>query len=113
MEEKDAKTVQMNSKEKNEETPKQMSYEELRRAAGQLAQQNKALMNQIEQDREQYREQIQRLNNVEIRLHYLFEVLDKGNYFNNDFIDKVVDEIVDIMTIKEEETKEEEESKES
>ena len=109
MEEKDAKTVQMNSKEKNEETPKQMSYEELRKAAGQLAQQNQALMNQIEQ----YREQIQRLNNVEIRLHYLFEVLDKGNYFNNDFIDKVVDEIVDIMTIKEEETKEEGESKES
>jgi hypothetical protein len=57
---------------------------------------------------------MQRLNNVEVRLHYLFEVLDKGSYFDNDFIDTCVNEVKEIMTIKEETEEEikEEENKE-
>lgn len=107
MEEKQGKTVNMTGKEVNKEETKKISYEDLQKAAGQLYQQNQQLIAKCKQ----YEEQMQRLNNVEVRLHYLFEVLDKGSYFDNDFIDTCVNEIKEIMTIKEE-TEEEKEDKE-
>lgn len=98
MEENQSKTVNMTGKKvKNEET-KKISYEDLQKAAGQLYQQNQQLIAKCKQ----YEEQMQRLNNVEVRLHYLFEVLDKGSYFDSDFIDTCVNEVKEIMTIKEE-----------
>jgi len=107
MEENQSKTVNMTGKKvKNEET-KKISYEDLQKAAGQLYQQNQQLIAKCKQ----YEEQMQRLNNVEVRLHYLFEVLDKGSYFDSDFIDTCVNEVKEIMTIKEE-TEEEKEDKE-
>lgn len=108
MEENQNKTVNMTGKEvKNEET-KKISYEDLQKAAGQLYQQNQQLINKCKQ----YEEQMQRVNNIEVRLHYLFEVLDKGSYFDNDFIDVCVNEIKEIMTIKEESEEENTEGKE-
>lgn len=98
MEENQSKTVNMTGKKvKNEET-KKISYGDLQKAAGQLYQQNQQLIAKCKQ----YEEQMQRLNNVEVRLHYLFEVLDKGSYFDSDFIDTCVNEVKEIMTIKEE-----------
>lgn len=111
MEEKQNKTVNMAGKEVKKEEAKKISYEDLQKAAGQLYQQNQQLLAKCKQ----YEEQMQRVNNVEVRLHYLFEVLDKGSYFDNDFIDVCVNEIKEIMTIKEEpeeENKEEKEDKE-
>lgn len=111
MEEKQNKTVNMTGKEVKREETKKISYEDLQKAAGQLYQQNQQLIAKCKQ----YEEQIQRFNNVEVRLHYLFEVLDKGSYFDNDFIDVCVNEVKEIMTIKEEpeeEIKEEKEDKE-
>lgn len=111
MEENQNKTVNMAGKEVKKEEIKKISYEDLQKAAGQLYQQNQQLIAKCKQ----YEEQIQRLNNVEVRLHYLFEVLDKGSYFDNDFIDVCVNEVKEIMTIKEEpeeENKEEKEDKE-
>ena len=105
------KTVNMTGNEVKKEETKKISYEDLQKAAGQLYQQNQQLIARCKQ----YEEQMQRLNNVEVRLHYLFEVLDKGSYFDNDFIDICVNEIKEIMTIKEEpeeEIKEEKEDKE-
>lgn len=111
MEEKQNKTVNMTGKEVKREETKKISYEDLQKAAGQLYQQNQQLIAKCKQ----YEEQMQRFNNVEVRLHYLFEVLDKGSYFDNDFIDVCVNEVKEIMTIKEEpeeEIKEEKEDKE-
>ena len=110
MEENQSKTVNMTGKEVQKEETKKISYEDLQKAAGQLYQQNQQLIAKCKQ----YEEQMQRLNNVEVRLHYLFEVLDKGSYFDNDFIDVCVNEVKEIMTIKEEpeENKEEKEDKE-
>lgn len=105
------KTVNMTGKEGKKEETKKISYEDLQKAAGQLYQQNQQLIARCKQ----YEEQMQRLNNVEVRLHYLFEVLDKGSYFDNEFIDICVNEVKEIMTIKEEpeeEIKEEKEDKE-
>jgi hypothetical protein len=108
MEENQNKTVNMAGKEVKKEETKKISYEDLQKAAGQLYQQNQQLINKCKQ----YEEQMQRLNNVEVRLHYLFEVLDKGSYFDNDFIDVCVNEIKEIMTIKEESEEENTEGKE-
>ena len=111
MEEKQNKTVNMAGKEVKKEETKKISYEDLQKAAGQLYQQNQQLIAKCKH----YEEQMQRVNNIEVRLHYLFEVLDKGSYFDNDFIDACVNEIKEIMTIKEEseeENKEEKEDKE-
>jgi len=112
MEKNQSKTVNMTGKEVKKEETKKISYEDLQKAAGQLYQQNQQLISKCKQ----YEEQMQRLNNVEVRLHYLFEVLDKGSYFDNDFIDVCVNEVKEIMTIKEkteeENTEEREESKE-
>ena len=110
MEENQNKTVNMAGKEVKKEETKKISYEDLQKAAGQLYQQNQQLIAKCKQ----YEEQMQRLNNVEVRLHYLFEVLDKGSYFDDDFIEVCVNEVKEIMTIKEEpeENKEEKEDKE-
>ena len=111
MEENQNKTVNMAGKEVKKEENKKISYEDLQKAAGQLYQQNQQLIAKCKQ----YEEQMQRLNNVEVRLHYLFEVLDKGSYFDDDFIEVCVNEVKEIMTIKEEpeeENKEEKEDKE-
>jgi hypothetical protein len=108
MEENQNKTVNMTGKEVKKEEPKKISYEDLQKAAGQLYQQNQQLIAKCKQ----YEEQMQRLNNVEVRLHYLFEVLDKGSYFDNDFIDVCVNEVKEIMTIKEEPEEENTEGKE-
>ena len=109
MEENQSKTVNMTGKEVKKEETKKISYEDLQKAAGQLYQQNQQLIAKCKQ----YEEQMQRLNNVEVRLHYLFEVLDKGSYFDDDFIEVCVNEVKEIMTIKEEaEENKEEESKE-
>ena len=111
MEENQSKTVNMTGKEVKKEETKKISYEDLQKAAGQLYQQNQQLIAKCKQ----YEEQMQRLNNVEVRLHYLFEVLDKGSYFDDDFIEVCVNEVKEIMTIKEEaeeEPKEEKEDKE-
>lgn len=108
MEENQSKTVNMTGKEVKKEETKKISYEDLQKAAGQLYQQNQQLIAKCKQ----YEEQMQRLNNVEVRLHYLFEVLDKGSYFDNDFIDICVNEIKEIMTIKEETEEENTENKE-
>lgn len=108
MEEKQSKTVNMTGKEVKKEETKKISYEDLQKAAGQLYQQNQQLIAKCKQ----YEEQMQRLNNVEVRLHYLFEVLDKGSYFDNDFIDVCVNEVKEIMTIKEEPEEQSEEERE-
>ena len=111
MEENQSKTVSMTGKEVKKEENKKISYEDLQKAAGQLYQQNQQLIAKCKQ----YEERMQRFNNIEVRLHYLFEVLDKGSYFDNDFIDACVNEVKEIMTIKEEpeeENKEEKEDKE-
>ena len=108
MEENQSKTVNMTGKEVKKEETKKISYEDLQKAAGQLYQQNQQLIAKCKN----YEEQIQRMNNVEVRLHYLFEVLDKGSYFDNDFIDVCVNEVKEIMTIKEAPEEQSEEERE-
>ena len=72
-----------------------LPYEQLESAANQLAQQNQAL-----------RQQIQEMNyyNLFKRLDYLFKVVENDEKFVADFVDTCKTEIVNLMTTVEEPT---------
>lgn len=72
-----------------------LTYEQLETAANQLAQQNQAL-----------RQQIQEMNyfNLFKRLDYLFKVVENDEKFAADFVDTCKTEIVNLMTTVEETT---------
>lgn len=72
-----------------------LTYEQLETAANQLAQQNQAL-----------RQQMQEMNyfNLFKRLDYLFKVVENDEKFAADFVDTCKTEIVNLMTTVEEPT---------
>lgn len=87
------------NKNQEVEQPKELSYEELKNVAAQLQHQN-----------EQMRNAIMKLDytNTFKRLDYLFKVIEFSIQFPDDFITNCINEIVDIMTVKEEEKEDKE-----
>lgn len=82
------------NKNQEVEQPKELSYEELKNVAAQLQHQN-----------EQMRNAIMKLDytNTFKRLDYLFKVVEFSIQFPDDFVTNCINEIVDMMTVKEEE----------
>lgn len=76
---------------------KKLSYDDLKKIINELQHQNKYLI-----------EQFQKTRNEELfkRIEFLFKVLENSDLFPEEFINSVVLEIQDIMTIKTEETEE-------
>lgn len=87
------------NKNQEVEQPKELSYEELKNVAAQLQHQN-----------EQMRNAIMKLDytNTFKRLDYLFKVIEFSIQFPDDFVANCINEIVDMMTVKEEEKENEE-----
>lgn len=87
------------NKNQEVEQPKELSYEELKNVAAQLQHQN-----------EQMRNAIMKLDytNTFKRLDYLFKVVEFSIQFPDDFVTNCINEIVDMMTVKEEEKESEE-----
>lgn len=87
------------NKNQEVEQPKELSYEELKNVAAQLQHQN-----------EQMRNAIMKLDytNTFKRLDYLFKVIEFSIQFPDDFVTNCINEIVDMMTVKEEEKEEKE-----
>ena len=87
------------NKNQEVEQPKELSYEELKNVAAQLQHQN-----------EQMRNAIMKLDytNTFKRLDYLFKVVEFSIQFPDDFITNCINEIVDMMTVKEEEKEDKE-----
>lgn len=87
------------NKNQEVEQPKELSYEELKNVAAQLQHQN-----------EQMRNAIMKLDytNTFKRLDYLFKVIEFSIQFPDDFIANCINEIVDMMTVKEEEKEDKE-----
>lgn len=85
-----AKTINMNSANRQQTERKKLTYEQLNDACNQLWQQNKQL---IERNREleQYA--------MNKRMDYLFKVLELSNSFSSDFIINCASEIEEVMTI--------------
>ena len=99
MEEQKKKVVEMKPQVQR---PEKISYEQLENVAHQLSEQNRQLFAKL-----------QELNmaNMFKRLDYLFKVIENGHMFKQDFLEKCIAEIEELMTVPEdveEDNKEEE-----
>ena len=97
MEEQKKKVVKMQPATKDER-PEKLSYEQLENVAHQLSEQTKQLYMKL---------QAANMSNMFKRLDYLFKVVENGHMFKQDFLEKCVAEIEEIMTVPEETDKEE------
>ena len=98
MEEQKKKVVKMQPATKDER-PEKLSYEQLENVAHQLSEQTKQLYMKL---------QAANMSNMFKRLDYLFKVVENGYMFKQDFLEKCIAEIEEIMTVPEETDKEEE-----
>ena len=103
MEEQKKKIVEMQPTTKETERPEKMSYEQLENVAHQLSEQAKQLYMKL---------QAANLSNMFKRLDYLFMVVENGHMFKQDFLEKCIAEIEEIMTVPEE-TEEDDKEKET
>ena len=72
---------------------KELTYDELKNVAGQLQQQNKFLIEQLQKN--EYAD-------LHKRIEYLFKVLEYKNTFantDNGFVDEVISELISILKI--------------
>lgn len=101
MEEQKKKIVEM--KKPQVQRPEKMSYGQLENVAHQLSEQNRQLFVKL-----------QELNmaNMFKRLDYLFKVVENGHMFKQDFFEKCIAEIENLMTVPEQEEKIDTEDKE-
>ena len=97
MEEQKGKVVKMQPATKDER-PEKLSYEQLENVAHQLSEQAKQLYMKL---------QSANMSNMFKRLDYLFKVVENGHMFKQDFLEKCIAEIEEIMTVPEETDKEE------
>ena len=95
MEEQKGKVVDMQPMAKETERPEKMSYEQLENVAHQLSEQAKQLYTKLQEAN---------INNIFKRLDYLFKVVENGHMFKQDFLDKCIIEIEELMTVPEEES---------
>ena len=98
MEEQKKKVVKMQPATKDER-PEKLSYKQLENVAHQLSEQTKQLYMKL---------QAANMSNMFKRLDYLFKVVENGHMFKQDFLEKCIAEIEEIMTVPEETDKEEE-----
>lgn len=82
-----------------EETKKQEAMNNSKPSYEQLEQ----IAQVLQQKYLQAENNIRAINMTSIRLDYLFKVLDKAQYFSEEFVKKCAKEIEDIVDIKEEE----------
>lgn len=93
MEEQKEKVIKMQPTINETERPEKMSYEQLENVAHQLSEQAKQLYMKL---------QAANMSNIFKRLDYLFKVLENGHMFRQDFVDKCVSEIEELMSVPEE-----------
>lgn len=101
MEEQKKKVVEMQPVTKETERLEKMSYEQLEQVAHQLSEQARQLYSQLQKSN---------MTNMFKRLDYLFKVVENGHMFKQDFLEKCIAEIEELMTVPEveEDNKEEE-----
>ena len=92
MEEQKKKVVKMQPATKDER-PEKLSYEQLENVAHQLSEQTKQLYMKL---------QAANMDNMFKRLDYLFKVVESGHMFKQDFLEKCIAEIEELMTVPEE-----------
>ena len=98
MEEQKKNGVEMKPSINETNRPEKMSYEQLEGIAHQLSEQARKLYSQLQQSN---------MTNMFKRLDYLFKVVENGHMFKQDFLEKCIAEIEELMTVPEEVEKEE------
>lgn len=99
MEEQKKKVVEMKSQVQR---PEKMSYEQLENVAHQLSEQNRQMFAKLQE---------LNMTNMFKRLDYLFKVVENGHMFKQDFLEKCIAEIENLMIVPEQEEKPEIEDK--
>lgn len=92
--------------DEKKEQNKKLTYEQLEDATRQMSVQ----FDSVVRENQQLKGLVQKLqlDNMFTELNFRFKVLDHAELFNDEFVDRILGEIEDIMTIKEEEVKDEE-----
>lgn len=100
MEEQKKKSIDLNPQTTR---PEKMSYEQLENVAHQLSEQNRQLFAKLQE---------LNMDSVFKRLDYLFKVVENGHMFKQDFLEKCIEEIENLITVPEQEDNQETEDKE-
>lgn len=99
-----------NEEKSNQQEVKQLSYDELRKAASELSMQLQRMSQQFNIERQNHQKEMQELQmfNMFKRLDFLFKVVENAPMFPAEFVENITKEVVDLLSLpNEQENKEE------
>lgn len=99
-----------NEEKSNQQEVKQLSYDELRKAASELSMQLQRMSQQFNLERQKHQKETQELQmfNMFKRLDYLFKVIENAPMFPAEFVDNITKEVVDLLSLSNEQENKEE-----
>ena len=99
-----------NEEKSNQQEVKQLSYDELRKAASELSMQLQRMSQQFNLERQKHQKETQELQmfNMFKRLDFLFKVVENAPMFPAEFVENITKEVVDLLSLSNEQEKKEE-----
>lgn len=99
-----------NEEKSNQQEVKQLSYDELRKAASELSMQLQRMSQQFNLERQKHQKETQELQmfNMFKRLDYLFKVVENATMFPAEFVENITKEVVDLLSLSNEQENKEE-----
>ena len=99
-----------NEEKSNQQEVKQLSYDELRKAASELSMQLQRMSQQFNLERQKHQKETQELQmfNMFKRLDYLFKVVENAHMFPAEFVENITKEVVDLLSLSNEQENTEE-----
>lgn len=101
-----------NEEKSNQQEVKQLSYDELRKAASELSMQLQRMSQQFNLERQKHQKETQELQmfNMFKRLDFLFKVVENAHMFPAEFVETITKEVVDLLSLSNEQENKEEKS---
>lgn len=99
-----------NEEKSNQQEVKQLSYDELRKAASELSMQLQRMSQQFNLERQKHQKETQELQmfNMFKRLDFLFKVVENAPMFPAEFVENITKEVVDLLSLSNEQENTEE-----
>lgn len=99
-----------NEEKSNQQEVKQLSYDELRKAASELSMQLQRMSQQFNLERQKHQKETQELQmfNMFKRLDFLFKVVENAPMFPAEFVETITKEVVDLLSLSNEQENKEE-----
>lgn len=99
-----------NEEKSNQQEIKQLSYDELRKAASELSMQLQRMSQQFNLERQKHQKETQELQmfNMFKRLDFLFKVVENAPMFPAEFVENITKEVVDLLSLSNEQENKEE-----